>query len=99
MNVEVTFVRTVEREKLLEAVRARLRSSPDSTDSQDSTPLASSYGVLLAENPKRKIAVSSTVDGWVQLVESKEVVDFVLAERLSTVLATDSVVVQISDVV
>jgi energy-converting hydrogenase Eha subunit C len=59
--------------------------------------LLSSYEPLLAHEPKRKVAISSPREGWVALVESKEVVDFALAKALSEKLNTTILIVQLSE--
>src|SRR5581483_4489466 len=60
--------------------------------------LPSSYGPLLENDPKRKVAISPARDGWFAIVESKEVVDFGLAKSLSDELGGIAVIIQVSEV-
>jgi hypothetical protein len=60
--------------------------------------LPSSFEPLLAKESKRKVAISPSRDGWIALIEAKEVVDFALAKTLSEELDTAVLIIQVSEV-
>lgn len=99
MNVEMSCVRATERKEVLGIVESRIRGQPDSAGKQPDWGLPSSYDTLLASDKKRRVAVSPLRDGWIALVESKEVLDFSLLQNISSVLKTDVVAIQVSDIV
>lgn len=98
MNVEMFFVRTMDRDGLLRCVEERLRSPADQPNAQPDWGLESSYDVLVAADPKRKVAVSPVVDGWVAVVESKEVLDFRLLQGISAQLSAEVLACQLGEV-
>ena len=57
--------------------------------------MPSSFEPVLAHEPKRKLAISLPRDGWVALIESKEVIDFALARTLSEKLKTTVLAIQV----
>lgn len=95
MNVELFFVRA-DHAAVIELVNARLGSAERTSEE---SPLPSSYQALLRDEPRRRIAVSHTVDGWTAVIESREVVDFELARIASARLRTRVVVIQAADTV
>lgn len=58
-----------------------------------------SYDTILANAAKRKIAVSSLRNGWIAVVESKEVNDYAMLLELSRKLHTEVLAVVWSDAV
>jgi hypothetical protein len=98
MNVEMVLVRTDSIDQVVAAASKRLQSPPDEIGRQPDWGLPRSYDVLIARDPKRKIAVSPPTDGWIALVESKEVIDFALAQTLSELLEAEVVAIQLSEV-
>jgi hypothetical protein len=99
MNVEMFFVRTSDRQALKNCIEERLRRQPDSRGEQPDWGLESSYDVLLATEPKRKIAVSPVQNGWVAAIESKEVLDFALLQQISQGLSCEVVACQVASIV
>ncbi|MFA6033001.1 MAG: hypothetical protein WC889_08895 [Myxococcota bacterium] len=99
MNVENAFIRTEDREGLLNQLTARLKAPGDPKGVQPDWGLPSSYDALLAGERKRKIVVSPVQNGWVAIIESKEVIDFTLLQSTGDKLNTDIVAIQVSDVV
>lgn len=95
LNVENLFVKCGDQAKVTELVEAHWRNP--SQPPQPNWGLPSSFEPLLAKEPKRKLAISPPRDGWVALVESKEVVDFALANALSEKLDTSVLVIQLSE--
>ncbi len=94
LNVENLFVKDDDPKKACAVVRAYW--SQDGTQQPD-WGIPSSYDQLLRNNPKRKLAVSAARDGWIALVESKEVVDFGMAKALSEQLNTAVLAIQVSE--
>jgi hypothetical protein len=97
MNVEMFFIQTDEAQEVSELIRQRINSPPDHADQQPDWGLPCSYDVLLAKEPKRKVALSPSVGGWIASIESMEVIDFSLLQRLET-LKTKVIAVQLSEV-
>lgn len=81
LNVENLFVKCDEQRKVADIVEYHWRNS--SQPAQPDWGLPSSYMPLLAAETKRKIAISPPKEGWIALIESKEVIDFALAKVLS----------------
>lgn len=95
LNVENLFVKCDDHTKVAAIIDAHWGNP--SPSAQPDWGLPSSFETLLAKETKRKIALSSPRDGWVALVESKEVVDFSLASALSEQLDTTVLVIQIAE--
>jgi hypothetical protein len=98
MNVEMFFVKADYREDLMACIADRLRGFADPPNSQPDWGLERSYDVLLANEAKRKVAVSLPQDGWVAAIESKEVLDFALLQMISERLGTEVIACQLADV-
>ncbi|MFH1022184.1 MAG: hypothetical protein V1809_02215 [Planctomycetota bacterium] len=98
MNVEMFFVKTANRERVSEIVLDRLKTTSQNVDGQPDWGLPSSYDVLLVNEHNRKIAISTSRNGWVAAVESKEVLDFQLLQMISVDMDTEVVAIQLSDV-
>ncbi len=94
-NVENLFVKCDEQTRVAELIEAHWRNP--SQPAQPDWGLPSSFVPLLAKEPKRKIAISPARDGWLALIESKEVVDFALANALSEKLGTSVLAIQLSE--
>jgi len=96
MNVEnlFLFVGLEDQSQVVEHVRESLVGHAP----QPEWRLPSSFSTLLQNDKKRKVGVSSVKNGWVQLVESKEVVDFGMAKNLADGFAGKALVLQLSDV-
>jgi hypothetical protein len=90
------FAEASNREAVLDLVSLRLSLSPDEPGKQPQWGLQSSYDIWLAHEPKRKVAVSPLRDGWIAVVESKGVLDFVMAQRISEVLKCRVVACQLA---
>jgi len=98
MNIEMFFIQTDAVPQVYDLIRQRIKSTPDAKGQQPDWGLPSSYDVLLANEQKRKVALSPSVAGWVAGIESKEVVDFALLQRLADALKTNVIAVQLSEV-
>jgi|WetSurMetagenome_2_1015567.scaffolds.fasta_scaffold300452_2 hypothetical protein len=98
MNVDMFFVRTDRRDAVIGCIEERLRSEPDLPDKQPDWGLESSYDVLLAKDPKRKVVVSPVQKGWIAAIESKEVLDFAMLQAISERLACEVVACQLANI-
>ncbi len=98
MNVEMFFIQTEARAQVCDLIRQRITSSPDAPGLQPDWGLPSSYDVLLAREPKRKVALSPAAKGWIAGIESKEVIDFALLQDISKKLGAQVIAVQLSEV-
>lgn len=58
-----------------------------------------SYNVFLANDIKRKIAISSPQKGWITIIESKEINDYTLLLQISKELQTEVLTIIQSDAV
>lgn len=92
------FIKTDAVSQVSDAVRQRIKSEPDAANQQPDWGLPSSYDAFLAKDPKRKVAISPSINNWVAGVESKEVLDFALLQQLAVALKTDVIAVQLSEV-
>ncbi|MGO8765030.1 MAG: hypothetical protein ACLQSR_07850 [Limisphaerales bacterium] len=95
-NVENLFIKCSDNSRVAEVIESHWRNSLRPL--QPDWGLPSSFEPLLANEPKRKIAISPSREGWVALVESKQVVDFDLAKKLSEQLATTVLVIQLFEI-
>lgn len=95
INIENLFVKCDNQAKVADLVDDYLQNPTLPT--QPDWGLPSSFALLLANEPKRKIAVSPPLDGWIALIESKDVVDFALANALSEKMETCVLVIQLSE--
>jgi hypothetical protein len=98
MNVEQAFIKTGDKKTVTESVKLRLNSNPDPVGSQPYVGLPNSYDSILANEPKRKVAISEISNGWISILESKEVNDYKMLLDLSIALNTEVLAVVISDV-
>ena len=89
MNIEQAFIKSAETERVVEVVKERLNGRLRDIRLCYQMALPDSYDEILANNAKRKIAVSSSKDGWITIIESKEVNDYSLLIQLSEELQTE----------
>ena len=89
MNIEQAFIKSAEAERVVEVVKERLNGRLRDIRLCYQMELPDSYDEILANNAKRKIAVSSSKDGWIAIIESKEVNDYSLLIQLSEELQTE----------
>ena len=57
-----------------------------------------SYDAILANEVKRKVAISSPRNGWIAIIESKEVNDYAMLLQLSKKFQTEVLAILQSDV-
>jgi len=97
MNVEAFYIQTEDQSSVVAIIKDRLNREATEVGSQSDAKLPSSYDPLLRIDPKRKLLVSPVQHGWVTVLESKEVVDFDLAQQLSEKIKTNLVIVQLAE--
>ena len=98
MNIEAMYINASQIEAIASVVLSYFKEPRPDFGSQANAPLPSSYDQLLRNDPKRKIVISQPFGEWCYVIESKEVVDFSLAIRLSKTLNTTVLIIQISTV-
>lgn len=89
MNIEQAFVKCDEMEKVVGIIRERLSGRLKDIYLYDPIDVPDSYDTILANDIKRKIAVSSSKGGWTAIIESKEVNDYAMLMQLSKELQTE----------
>ena len=98
MNIELAFIKSEEYGKVIELVNERLNGSLRDICFCSQMDVPDSYDAILANAAKRKIAISSARNGWIAIIESKEVNDYALLLQLSKELHTDVLAILQSDV-
>lgn len=99
MNTQVFYVRSDDRDTVVDLIAARLAAPADAPGQQPSWGLQSSYDTWLAQEPKRKVAVSAVHDRWIAAVESKEVLDFEMLQAISIRLKAEVVACQLASTI
>ena len=89
MNIEQAFVKCNEMERVVEIIKERLNGRLKDIHLCDPIDVLDSYDTILANDIKRKIAVSSSKGGWTAIIESKEVNDYAMLMQLSKELQTE----------
>lgn len=97
MNLEGFFVRTTDTIAVRKIVEERINSADDAPGLQPYWGLEQSYDAFIVGDPKRKVAISKPKAGWIAAIESKEVLDFALLQRIGQTIGTDVIAFQISD--
>lgn len=96
MHFELFFVKSDDRAALIGLIEQRLASPPDAPGKQPDWGLERSYDLLLANEPKRKLAVSPVWNGWIAVVESKVILDYALLQEISVRLSADVIACQLA---
>ena len=99
MNVEQAYVKSTHKEDIIRILELRLNSKPEEVAIQIDVGLPSSYDTIIAKDLKRKIAVSNPSNGWISILESKEINDYKVLLQLSKDLNTKVLALVISDVI
>lgn len=95
MNIQNFFVKSLDQSALVDCISDRLNAPPDPPGLQPDWGLHSSYDIWLAEDAKRKIAISPVTSGWIVGVESKQVVDFKLLQTIAENLRAEVIACQV----
>lgn len=98
MNIEQAFIKSVDIGRVVGIVNERLNGSLKNISLCNEMDVPDSYDEMLANNIKRKVAISSSRNGWVAIVESKEVNDYAMLFQLSKDLQTEVLAVIQSDI-
>lgn len=99
MNVEQAYIRSTQKEEIVKILKLRLNSISEGDDIQIDVGLPSSYDAIIAKDSKRKIAVSNPINGWISILESKEVNDYNVLLQLSKSLKVEVLALVFSDVI
>lgn len=99
MNVEQAYVKSTSKEDVIRILELRLNNKPEEVGGQIDVGLPSSYDAIIAKDLKRKIAVSNSSNGWISILESKEVNDYNMLLQLSKDLNTEVLALVFSDVI
>lgn len=99
MNIEQAFIKSVENQKVVQIVNERLNGSLKGIRLRNQINVPDSYNAILANDVKRKVAISSSKNGWIAIIESKEVNDYAMLIQLSKELQTEVLAIIQSDVI
>lgn len=99
MNIEQAFIKSVKVERVVELVRERLSGSLKDIRLRNQMSVPDSYEIILANEAKRKVAISYSCEGWISIIESKEVNDYAMLVELSRDLKTEVFAVLQSDII
>ena len=98
MNVEQSYVKTNKRESIVQIVERRLNTDPEDIELGMELDFLNSYKSILATDKKRKVAISNISNGWLSILESKEVNDYYMLMMISEELHTEVIAIIQSDV-
>ena len=98
MNIEQAFIKSQTSDEIVEHISVRHNAPPEPGVKLD-MELPSSYDSIIAKDIKRKTAISKSVNGWVSILESKEVNDYKMLLDISKNLRTEVVSIVCSDVI
>ncbi|MBQ3583829.1 MAG: hypothetical protein IJA27_03865 [Lachnospiraceae bacterium] len=98
MNIELAFIKSAEYGRVVEMVNERLNGSLKDIRFCSQMDVPDSYDAILANEVKRKVAISSSRNGWIAIIESKEVNDYAMLLQLSKEFQTEVLAVILSDV-
>ena len=98
MNIEQAYIKCNDIEKAIAIVKQRLSGKlPDIAFDKQLSDF-DSYNTMLTDNSKRKVALSISKNGYITIIESKEVNDNALLLYMSKELNTDVLTVIQSDI-
>lgn len=98
MNVEQSYIKYNETADIEKIIRNRLTGEKYVPKENVDFGVPNSYQVLLAEEPKRKVAISKPSNSWISVLESKEVNDYEMLLFISKELNTKILSIIQSDV-
>lgn len=98
MNVEQAYIKCNDTKKVITIVKQRLSGKLPNITLDGHLNDFDSYNTMLADNLKRKVALSVSKNGWITMIESKEVNDNALLLYISKELNTDVLSVVQSDI-
>lgn len=83
MNIEQAFVNTNNLDIVKTIVERRLNGDLQNLKIDYSVKAGDSYDAFLANDKKRKVAISLEHNGWITILESKEVNDYTMLIEIS----------------
>ena len=98
MNIEQAYIKSEKSEEIINKIKERINSVCDSKGIQLEVGIPNSYDALIANDKKRKVAVSNCIGGWISIIESKEVNDYRMLMDISKILSTQVIAIVLSDV-
>ncbi len=98
MNIEIAFIKNTENERVVEMINERLNGYLRDIRLCIQMDVPDSYESILANEGKRKVAISSSKNGWIAIIESKEVNDYAMLLQLSIELETEVLAIIQSDI-
>ena len=98
MNIEIAFIKNAEQGKVAKLVDERLNGSLRDAQLCGQIDLPDSYDTILRNETKRKVAISPSKNGWIAIIESKEVNDYAMLLQLSKEFQTEVLAVIQSDI-
>ncbi|WP_028235185.1 hypothetical protein [Pseudobutyrivibrio sp. MD2005] len=94
MNIEQAFIHFDNPSIVKSIVERRLNGDLKELRYNYNTELNDSYDVFLKNDNKRKIAISPEKDGWITIIESKEVNDYTMLIEISKETESEVVAIQ-----
>lgn len=94
MNIEQAFIHFDNPNIVKSIVERRLNGDLKELKYNYNTELNDSYDVFLKNDNKRKIAISPEKDGWITIIESKEVNDYTMLIEISKETESEVVAIQ-----
>ena len=98
MNVEQAYIKSIDFESIIRIVEERLNGALKELHLYSKMEVPDSYDTILADDIKRKVAVSAPQNGWMTIIESKEVNDYTMLCQISKELQTEVLAVVQSDI-
>ncbi|MCR5254941.1 MAG: hypothetical protein K6D96_03345 [Acetatifactor sp.] len=94
MNIEQAFINFDNPNIVKSIVERRLNGDLKELKYDYNIELNDSYDVFLKNDNKRKIAISPEKDGWITIIESKEVNDYTMLIEISKETESEVVAIQ-----
>lgn len=94
MNIEQAFINFDNPNIVKSIVERRLNGDLKELKYNYNIELNDSYDVFLKNDNKRKIAISPEKDGWITIIESKEVNDYTMLIEISKETESEVVAIQ-----
>lgn len=99
MDIEIAFIKCSKEKMVVDIVDDRLNGPIKDLQNYFEIEVPDSYDTILKNDNKRKIAISNNINGWITLIESKEVNDYVLLMKISEEINTEVFAIVQSDII
>ncbi len=94
MNCEQAYIKVNNPDKIIELVYQRLNGNLRHLRyDEDLNDIPNSFSDEIANDLKRKIAISKPIGEWIEMIEAREINDYALLIEISKVLNTDVFVI------